>query len=78
MSFRLGETSQLVLTWADETFRRVTVTILPLFIIFCALGHSTGHSPGQFRGQLIITHFTQRKFTHLPSVNIDLSYLTIE
>jgi len=41
MLFKLGKTSHLVSTWTKETFWRLTVTILALFIFSCVLGHSS-------------------------------------
>jgi len=38
MLFKLGKTSHLVSTWTKETFWRLAVTILPLFIFFLCFG----------------------------------------
>ena len=38
MLFKLGMTSHLVSTWTKETFWRLAITILPLFIFFLCYG----------------------------------------
>jgi len=40
MLFKLSKTSHLESTWTKESFWRLSVTILPLFISSCVLGHS--------------------------------------
>src|SRR6218665_106612 len=43
MLFKLGKTSHLVSTWTKETFWRLAVTLLPLLVFSCVLGHPSEH-----------------------------------
>jgi len=44
MLFKLGKTTHLVSTWTKQTFWRLAVTILSLFI-FCVLWDTLSHRP---------------------------------